>query len=332
MERGLTMPEPDLHLDFDVYARLSAVIAALADFSSDIVVLDVGGHPGILARSIRQFCRAVTIDLPSDGSGFYVRGGGRNLPFASGAFDAVTASDVLEHIAVDARESFVLELARVARRDLILSGPWDTPGVAAAERQLAAMRDAAGMPADRWLDEHLRNGLPSLGTTIELLRSNGWYCTVKPCNDLTRWLMMFAAKILSEVCPGGDLAWSQLMPDFNRDIGALGTGPLTYAHILVATRNKGADLVLDDVAAADTEAADRVMTALGSFYCQLIAQMSTFKNNARGGEDIAYVEQIERALARVTEELAQSRRNECKCCCKTLRHWWQRLRAGKGVK
>lgn len=68
-------------------------------------VLEIGGGRSGLARLLYPEAEVVTLDLDfalrDGGSAVFVCGDARRLPFADGAFDAVTLFDVLEHIQDD---------------------------------------------------------------------------------------------------------------------------------------------------------------------------------------------------------------------------------------
>jgi hypothetical protein len=54
----------------------------------------------------------------------YLRADGRDLPFASGSFDVVHSSAVLEHVGgFSDQQAFISELARVARRAIFMTTP-----------------------------------------------------------------------------------------------------------------------------------------------------------------------------------------------------------------
>jgi SAM-dependent methyltransferase len=115
-------------------------------------VLDVGGAHGSLAAVLPQ-ARVTTLNLepPAD-----VVGDALALPFPDDTFDAATSLDVLEHLAPDDRATHLRELARVARRLVVVGCP---VGGAVHERAERSLR--ARFPGHRFLEEHARWGLPS---------------------------------------------------------------------------------------------------------------------------------------------------------------------------
>ena len=92
----------------------------------------------------------------------------RDIPFADGEFDVVLALDVMEHRAPADRERALGELARVARRRLIVACP------AGAEALEADRRLAGSLPRPPgWLAEHLENGFPEPDELARPLRALG---------------------------------------------------------------------------------------------------------------------------------------------------------------
>jgi SAM-dependent methyltransferase len=81
----------------------------------------------------------------------------RELPFEDRSFDVAVAVDLLEHVPPADRPVALCELARVARRRVVVACP-------AGQAALAADRDLAGAlaVAPAWLAEHLDNGFPEV--------------------------------------------------------------------------------------------------------------------------------------------------------------------------
>lgn len=145
-------------LPFDQYQRYRPVADLLAQLGAGHV-LDVGGGPGIL----RRFCpdlRVTLVDVVDGEPGDRVVGDGSRLPFRDDAFDAVAAFDTLEHVPPDRRDAFLAECRRVARRWVLLAGPYAAPEVRAAEESLDGfLLETLGLE-HAFLREHLDYGLP----------------------------------------------------------------------------------------------------------------------------------------------------------------------------
>jgi hypothetical protein len=120
-------------------------------------VLDVGGRGRQMASLLRPTgVTSVNVRPPAD----VIVSPGDPLPFPDGSYDVVVSTDVLEHVPPDARQAHVTELARVARRRIVLCWPLGSPEKDAAERRLhEELWTELGLRLD-FLDEHLRFGLP----------------------------------------------------------------------------------------------------------------------------------------------------------------------------
>jgi methyltransferase family protein len=131
-----------------------ALVAELAGTAA--TVLDVGGVPSRLSAFLPQSSvTAVNVEPPAD-----VLFDGVTLPFEAGSFDVVASVDVLEHLETDRRLAHARELARVARSRVVVCCPLGTPEHERSEAEMAAWhRSALGGP-HRFLEEHVRLGLP----------------------------------------------------------------------------------------------------------------------------------------------------------------------------
>ena len=141
------------------------VVAELA--GSPRTVLDVGGVPGQLSSFLPgASVVAVNIQPPAD---LLVEPG--ELPFRDRSIDVVCSLDALEHVPRDAREEFVSELVRVARRRVVLCCPLGTPDHVSAERDIQGWHRATTGADHPWLTEHLDLGLPTADELEGLLRA-----------------------------------------------------------------------------------------------------------------------------------------------------------------
>ncbi|MED6335046.1 MAG: methyltransferase domain-containing protein [Planctomycetota bacterium] len=179
-----------LDLPFDQFQRYRLV----ADMIDDVrvgrrrfTILDVGGRTGLLRRFLPRD-HVQIVDLEVSGEKGLVLGDGAALPFASEAVDAVVAFDTLEHVPKRRRRRFLTECHRVARRWVIIAGPYRTGPVQRAERLLREfLKDKLGIE-HRYLEEHHTHGLPVRGEVERHLASLGGDLVSIGHASLTRWL------------------------------------------------------------------------------------------------------------------------------------------------
>jgi SAM-dependent methyltransferase len=81
------------------------------------------------------------------------------LPFPDACFDAVIASDVLEHVHPDARPDVLREAVRVARKIVVVGFPCG-PRAYTLDQRLFARYQHFGRPVPPWLEEHMLHLFP----------------------------------------------------------------------------------------------------------------------------------------------------------------------------
>jgi len=233
--------DPD-KLAFDRFerARRACEVIEFFDPNGRARVLDVGGYPGLLADALPG--REVwTLDQPPCARPRYVQGSAGDPPFKNQEFDIVVASDVLEHIPSAQRPGVVAQMARVAARVVIVSGPFDTPGVMWVDRKIAEWTERLTGEPHAWLREHVEHGAPSLTNTVRRLRAAGAEAiAVHPDGDLLRWFLLQFGGLAAAALPGAQSAAEALSRASNRHLAARDSDGAAYRHIIVAPK------VLDD--------------------------------------------------------------------------------------
>jgi methyltransferase family protein len=84
---------------------------------------------------------------------------GSRLPFADQSFDAVVASDVMEHVPPEWRRSVVSEALRVSRKVVVIGYPCGTGFAADAELREWYLKRGKEPPI--WLQEHMMHPFPN---------------------------------------------------------------------------------------------------------------------------------------------------------------------------
>jgi ubiquinone/menaquinone biosynthesis C-methylase UbiE len=114
-------------------------------------ILDVGG-------SLKELKRFVSNHITTtDVIGGDIISAGTHLPFKDKSFDLVVSLDTIEHIPAKNRLLFLAEVIRVAKKQVIIAAPMGTIAHQQAEKGLAKLH-----PKDRYLQEHIQYGLPTL--------------------------------------------------------------------------------------------------------------------------------------------------------------------------
>ncbi len=224
-----------LELPFDQYQRYRIVadlLALVRDGSKPLVILDVGGRTANL-RAFLPKDRVHIVDVePSEEPGL-VLGDGSKLPYQDRAFDVVAAFDTLEHVPPPLRPAFVRECARVARKWVVIAGPYRSDAVDESERLLQRfLRDKLGVE-HRYLDEHRHNGLPDLASSSAELEGAGARTAAIGHGNLERWLPLMCLSLYLDHEPAlRDLAKS-IFRFYNRELYASDHASPVYRHALV---------------------------------------------------------------------------------------------------
>lgn len=230
------MNDAVLALPFDQYQRyrlVSDLLRELRGAGPQLHVLDVGGRTAVL-REFLDDARIDLVDMEPSSSPGLVLGDGARLPFKDAAFDVVCAFDTLEHVPAPLRAAFVAECRRVARRWVILAGPYADERVAQAEALLQSFLKNKLGEAHRYLDEHRQHGLPERAAVEEQLRASGARITAIPHGNLERWLVLQCLSMYLDYDP----ALRELGHDFQRwynaALYASDHAAPCYRHVVVA--------------------------------------------------------------------------------------------------
>lgn len=238
--RGTAVAESVLRMPFDQYQRYRLVADLLAHLDGgrgELRVLDVGGR----TARLREFLPGIRVDLvdvePSESEGL-VLGSGGALPFREDAFDVVAAFDTLEHVPPPIRDDFVKECARVARRYVVIAGPYAAPRVDRAEELLQQfLRDKLGSE-HRYLNEHRDHGLPVREHTEGLLREAGARVRSLGHGNIDRWLAMMCAALYMDDDPALRGLAAEMNAFYNEALYATDHVEPVYRHVVVAAFGK----------------------------------------------------------------------------------------------
>jgi len=206
-------------LNIELYQRFKPVadrINALAE--RGLSVLDVGGREWTFSAFLPRH-RVVVADLETTGID------ARALPYGDHAFEVVTGHHLLEHIPPADRLRVLAELVRVARRRVFVTGPFE-------EHPFAREIDALLLrlePANRYLQEHARLGLPCLREIETWLAARGLRYRVEPLTRCNTWLLALALTPFQQTRPAD---FRELTRFYNAHFSALDQNHPAYQILL----------------------------------------------------------------------------------------------------
>jgi|GEM_PF-553909 len=224
---------------FDVYQRFSAIcrIIAALGLEKGAAVLDIGGYPGTLADAFAAIfpdVKCTTLDVPPCDRPGYVVGSATALPFEEKSYDAVIASDTLEHLHCDSRMPAIQEMMRVSRRWVIIGAPFKSKPVEFAEERVNTLYQRCFGKPYSWLAEHIKNVLPEIDAVRGALEGSGASVVIFPNGAVISWFIMETVQILLETFPMLFPVKSSLSLRFSRLWAADDDREPAYRHILVA--------------------------------------------------------------------------------------------------
>jgi SAM-dependent methyltransferase len=230
-----------LDLPFDQFQRYRLAADLLGEVrppGEHWRVLDVGGRTALL-RSFLPQDDVVLVDLEVSGEPRLVLGDGSELPFADGSFDVVTAFDTLEHVPPRRRKAFVEEIRRVAKRYVMLVGPYQAPEVEEAEILLQRfMKDQLGVE-HRFLEEHRHNGLPDRHAVEKQLAGLGAKVASVAHGNLERWLALICASMYMDYSVTLRPIATRFFRFYNANLYKSDHGLPVYRHAVVASVGGG---------------------------------------------------------------------------------------------
>lgn len=218
-------------------------------------ILDVGGHSSTLKQFLPEahvvcadpkkrpdFAHRDTVPFLCDA---YVQALGGSLPFQDSTFDVATAHDTLEHVPDSAKERFVRDLFRVARKFVILNGPMMEPLTTEAEHRIVSYWRRGMGWRDHPLEEHSENRLPLKKLAARLLTEEGTGFAEIPNGDVHLWLTMFALKSYLLTLPDAERLDEVVDRVYNSVIGPQDFGGDCYRVAYVAAkREQGSSAVV----------------------------------------------------------------------------------------
>ncbi|MBC7320847.1 methyltransferase domain-containing protein, partial [bacterium] len=147
------------NIEWERYRRFKRIAELIKrDFpeGNRLTILDAGGDDGLLSAFLPKH-DLFLIDERTTGGKI------ENLSLSAKFFDIVTCLDVIEHIPIHLRRSCIENLARLASRKLYLTFPHNKE----------AQEFVYLYTKNKWLEEHIKNGIPRVEEIEEDLKSLG---------------------------------------------------------------------------------------------------------------------------------------------------------------
>lgn len=290
-----------LSLPFDQYQRYRIVTDVLGRLrEGPLRILDVGGGEGIILNFLPEDEVTILDQFDAEAVPGFVKGDATALPFENDAFDYVVSVDVYEHIAPEARDAYLSELRRTARKGVLLAAPFDSAVVRNAERLANEFNRAVHLSYNVWLQEHVENGLPALSDAERFFEARGDDVSVLPNGYIPHWLAMICLTFYKPKL-GGELGevFDRVNSFYNEFMYELDNAEPCYRRLLVSLKEP-ANANLNGLASPerDPEHASRSLTLFGA----LSAVLPLAADANRTG---ALLNRFERHLARKEGALAR---------------------------
>lgn len=187
-----------LQLSPDLYSRNKTIAFLLDAFelSKPTHVLDVGGFGSKLGWFLGDGHKLIVLDQkPRNEADLsvraenYIQGDARKLPFPDNSFEAVVASDLLEHVSREERTKVIEELCRVSKNYIIIGAPFRKEFVDNVENMVAQQfLENVGIKHP-FLDEHRKMGLPEQQDVESFLKEKGFAYMAIGEGNIINWAL-----------------------------------------------------------------------------------------------------------------------------------------------
>ncbi len=191
------LPSFDQHQRYQVVAQM---LQPLLEQKKKVTVLEVGANRSTILGDLLPTATLLYSDivLPDTPSTHFVQANALALPFQEQSVDFVLALDVFEHIEHNSRASFLSELWRVAKKGVLVAGPFNTEGVRDAEVRINGFYRALYGEDHPWLKEHIENGLPCCDEVRAFFQSAQAGVVEYAHGSLKVWERLLGIAIMSE--------------------------------------------------------------------------------------------------------------------------------------
>ncbi len=236
------MPQEKLSaLPPDLYSRNTLIVFLINKIINkpEFRILDVGGRDGRLNDFLHPSCKYTVFDKQQASTPVnhaYIVGDARKIPYSDRNFDAVVASDVLEHVHSADRERVLGEMLRVSKNVLILGSPFKNKLVETAEKNVCEHYLKNSGTQHPFLSEHESFGLPDEESFDNLLKKKGCSFFKVREGNLMNWYIqqLYSSTKCGEITSKESVKFNRFFNDHLYELGNLRVP--TYRTIYCITK------------------------------------------------------------------------------------------------
>lgn len=282
---------------------MADVLERLREDGGALKVLEVGETSG----AIQDFLDGDEVIVSDQRSFQGLSEDATALPFGEGSFDYVISADAFERVIPAAREKYLSELWRVARKGVLLVSPFEGDGVREAEELASKFSRYLGGQTCVRMEEHAEHGLPELDEARTFYEELGNSVTTLPNGYLPHWLTMTCLVAYGAQAQNG---FSRIVREannfYNRFLYEHDNAEPCYRYAVVALK-ESASARLEDLASSPVDPARTNLASalLGSLTATFPLGAELRELNARLAHKDNLLEQKEAQIHDMSRRLAR---------------------------
>lgn len=148
-------------------------------------------------------------------------------------YDFIVCVNVFEHVPEIYRKKILDKMVASSSIAAIIATPFDAPNIKMLEHFANEVYKLNHGYDNRNLREHIKNGLPSLSSTLEVIKSYGYAFAVIPNGYLPRWFDMISVHLLTEGCSELSELMAQLNEFYNLNFYEYDNFDPAYRRVIV---------------------------------------------------------------------------------------------------
>ena len=152
-------------------------------------------------------------------------------------YDFVISIDTYEHIPLSLRKKYIDRVLSFSEKATIIAAPFNTMGVSECEVFSNETYKQSHENEYKWLQEHIKFGLPSLSITLEMIKESGGEYKIFSNGYLPRWFENINLYLLTE----GHSEFSKMLTNFwkyyNENFYKYDNKQPAYRQVIVINKN-----------------------------------------------------------------------------------------------